>query len=60
MEQVDNWKLQYYFREGNKVADCGSNWSLKCNDITWITNFQLLPKEVKGEMNVDRMQLASF
>ncbi|XP_060195288.1 uncharacterized protein LOC132624540 [Lycium barbarum] len=60
LEQADRWSIAHCYREGNRVANSLSNWGLNFNSITWITEFHNLPKEVKGEMNMDRMQMPTF
>lgn len=60
LEVMDNWILSPCYREGNRVADYLANWGLNCSKLTWISNFQSLSQEVKGELYVDIMQLPSF
>ncbi|XP_060203027.1 uncharacterized protein LOC132631469 [Lycium barbarum] len=52
--------INHCFRECNKVADCLANFGLNCNGTIWLDNSQMLPKEVKGEINMDKLQLPSF
>lgn len=52
--------MKHCFRECNKVADHLANFGLNCNDITWFDNFHQLPREVRGEVNMDKLQFPSL
>ncbi|XP_059310362.1 uncharacterized protein LOC132061602 [Lycium ferocissimum] len=60
LEQMEEWSIKHCFREGNKVADGLANWALRCNDTTWISQFHLLPKEIRGAPNMDKLNFPSF
>lgn len=49
LNQLDIWRIQHCFKEGNRVADSLANWGRKCKELTWIIDSQQLPKEAKGE-----------
>ncbi|KAH0658058.1 hypothetical protein KY290_027550 [Solanum tuberosum] len=60
LQRLDNWSLQHYYREGNKVADCLANWALQCANRTWITHHHQLPSEARGELILNRMSVPSL
>lgn len=60
MQGFVNWNIQHCYKEDNKVADMLANWGLSCTYINYIYNNHLLPREARGEMNMDISPLPSF
>ncbi|XP_060171134.1 uncharacterized protein LOC132602163 [Lycium barbarum] len=52
--------LPICLRECNRAADSLANYGLKCRGTVWMNNFMELPKNTRGEIKVDKMQLPSF
>ncbi|XP_060211737.1 uncharacterized protein LOC132639298 [Lycium barbarum] len=60
LESFEDFKIQHCFREANKVADTLANTGLECNQNIWYTDFTQLPRQAKGEFNLDKLGLPSF
>lgn len=60
LHNFDIWSIQHCYRESNKVVDNLANWGVNCDELTYINDNRHLPREARGEMNMDRLQMHSF
>ncbi|XP_059288842.1 uncharacterized protein LOC132042262 [Lycium ferocissimum] len=60
LESIQDKSLHHIYRECNKPADSLANWGLSRRHTIWMNNFQELPRETRGELKVDKMQIPSF
>ncbi|XP_060210336.1 uncharacterized protein LOC132637234 [Lycium barbarum] len=60
LESIQDKTIHHIYRECNKLADSLANWGLSHRHTIWMNNFQELPRETRGELKVDKMQIPSF
>lgn len=60
MVQQNNIQIQHCFREGNEVADLLSKHAHNLNNMAIFLEESELPREVRGAIRIDRIQLPTF